>query len=288
MSHKKPLLIYIAGYGRSGSTLLSMLLNTLSKVYNLGELDNLFTVEEETLTDFWKAKIRIVATESETIRKSEIRYSGIKWFFKKRNGFKLFKQFWNPVMQSITDELNPVALIDASKSTNATYLRPFYYKMADYDVKVIHLVRDLSGVVQSFTKGKNSSNSEELKKPKAGGSYRAIFNWTMTNILTALFYRRKFDKEEYYFLSYEKLMNDYNGEMDKLLTFLDIEASSNLFQKEILLEKDISFSGNRVRLSKTVSIKPYPKRKIGGFVGILITLATWFTGIFVSRNNNKI
>ncbi len=281
MNQKKNSLIYIAGYGRSGSTLLSMLLNTIPNVYNLGELDNLFTVDEATLSEFWKQKKELALAGNGLKENSKVRFSGISWFFKKQKGGNLFKKYWSPVMAGIHEEINPLALIDASKTTNATFMRPYFYNSIGDGVKVIHLVRDLSGVVQSFTKGQNSSNSKELKKAKLGGAYRAIFNWTVTNVLTSLFYKRVLGKKDYYLLSYHDLMNDYEGEMNKLLNFLDLKSNKELFQDDITLHNDISFSGNRVRLNKSVTIKPYPKSKINGFVGILISLASGFTKLFV-------
>ena len=151
------------------------------------------------------------------------------------------------------------------------------------EVKVIHLVRDLNGVVASYTKGQNSSNSKTLKKAKLGGAYRAIFNWLIVNVLTTILYRREFKKETYYHLSYEKLMMDYENELKKLFVFLELDLVPTLFEDEIVLEKDHSFSGNRVRLNSSIKIKPYPQVKLRGFKGVLINVSLRINNFITNR-----
>lgn len=266
--------IYIAGYGRSGSTLLSMLLNIVPEVYNLGELDNLYRTDFDSLPDYWKT-VRMSTTEGNGVDISKIRSSSLRWFVKRRKGNILFRQLWLPVLNDFGRIHNAKIVVDASKSTYLTFSRPFYYKRNGMNVKVIHLVRDLNGVVDSFTNGRNTSSSKKLQAAKKGGAFRAIFNWLVVNVLTTLVYRTKFNEDSFYYLSYNKLMSDYENELKKLFNFLELDPVTTLFDDEIKLETDHSFSGNRVRLNRKIKIKPYPHNKIGGFQGFLIRLSSW-------------
>lgn len=275
-------IIYIAGYGRSGSTLLAMLLNMVPGVYNLGELDNLYRADINHLPEYWK-KIRMSLTEKNGVEKSKIKFSSLKWFFKRKKGNSLFKKFWLPVLNDLKKVHGARVLVDASKSTYLSFSRPFYYKKNGAQVKVIHIVRDLNGVVASFTKGRNSSHSKTLEKPKIGGAYRVIFNWLVVSVLTTILYRREFKEGSYYYLSYDKLMTDYQNELQTLFDFLELDLAPALFDDEIALEKDHSFSGNRLRLQSTLKINPYPHVKIGGIKGVLISLSSRIHSFIANR-----
>jgi len=266
-------IIYIAGYGRSGSTLLSMILNIIPGVSNLGEVANLFSLDTSLLPQYWVSLRDEVMSNTSKPKNAIKKFSSVYWFFSKKKGIKLFEKFWNPVLLRYSEDRKVSVLIDASKTTNSTIIRPYYYKKQGASIKSIHLIRDLNGVVASFTKGRNSAHSKELRKPKKGGAYRAIFNWFVTNMFTSIQHKLFFNKEEYYVLSYDTFINDYDAEIKNLLVFLNLPLEKSLLKSEILLESDYSFSGNRVRLNKTISITPSTSNKISGLKGILIRLA---------------
>lgn len=259
-------IIYISGYGRSGSTLLSLLFNTLPGVANLGEIDNLYSIPDEKLPEYWKQlRSKYIDSKDNSHKK---RFSGISWFTKKTAGFALFQRYWTGLISQFMEDNNCHTAVDASKSTYKTFCRPFYYQMAGANVKIVHLVRNPEEVAISFAKGRNSSDSAELLKPKKGGAYRALFNWFVVNGLTSSLYKREF--KNMYVLNYDQLMENYEVEMQRLFAFLELELPENLLNKNhILLSPDLSFSGNRVRLNESVSIKPYPPQRLKGFKGLI-------------------
>jgi len=263
-------IIYISGYGRSGSTLLSMLLNTLPDVTNLGEVENLYTIPDNNLPEDWKLLKNKNISENDNSFK--IRYSGLSWYFKREKGFQLIKRYWIDLFNELLEKQRTSVFVDASKSTYKSFTRPFYYKKAGAKVKMIHLVRDCKDVAISFEKGRNVSNSEQLMKPKKGGAYRAIFNWFVVNVLSSLVYKKSFP--DFYVLNYDELMNNYDVEIKKLFIYLELDLPQNLLNKEkIILSEDISFSGNRVMLNESITIKAYPPKRLAGIKGIIAKCA---------------
>ena len=261
-------IIYISGYGRSGSTLLSILLNISPNVYNIGEIDNLFSLKDDDLTQYWK-NLKHKQLKNNNIKKLDKRFSSISWILKIKKGEKLFNQFWMPLLNDFVIDYKAKIVVDASKSTYKTFCRPLYYYKNNIPIKIVHLVRDPDGVAKSYRKGRNDSNSKYLKKPKKGGAYRALINWFIVNVLTSVIYKKTFVKNEFYVLSYDKLMSDYNNEMIKLMNFLELDISEELFLKKIPIAEDLSFSGNRIRLKKEIEIKPYLTDKLKGGAGAL-------------------
>lgn len=276
MKNKEPQIVYIAGYGRSGSTLLSLLLNTVPKVVNLGEVDNLYREKGDDFSEFW-TQVRnntIAQIEQPDLKQNPgQKVSSRRWYFKKRNqAYHKFTQLWSLPTQQAAQQYDATVLVDASKSTAGTFARPIYLKKMGYTVKVIHLVREPHGVMASYKKGRNVSNSETLAPAKAGGALRGLISWFFTNVYTSLVYKRRFTKSELFVLTYEQLMQDYNGQMTALFRFLELELPTSLLQEEILLDDDISFSGNRLRLQKSITINPYKIDKGKGALSLLARL----------------
>lgn len=273
MKPTKPQIIYISGYGRSGSTLLSLLLNTLPNTVNIGEADYLFRTDDSQFPEFWKQ------TKNKALQVSELpnaavlskqKIASVLWYYRKRKkGAKIFKDLWTPVISEVCNYYNAHTLVDASKSTFGSFARPIYYKKAGYSVKVIHLVRNPHGVMASYKKGRNTSNSEELAPAKKGGALRGLLSWFFTNVMTRFAYKSEFNKNELFVLTYDRLMSDFKGQTKELFQFLEQEAPENLLASEIKLQEDISFSGNRLRLKKTIKIAPYSLNKGKGLVSLL-------------------
>lgn len=257
--------VYISGYGRSGSTLLSMLLNTVDGVANIGEVDNLYSIDKNALPSLWKNLRENYETDKPDYKK---RFSSLSWYFKINQGYELFKAYWTDLLKTFSNNTNCFVLVDASKSTFKTFCRPFYYRKSDARLKIIHLVRNPTDVASSFASGRNESNSAELSKPKKGGAYRALINWFIVNTSTSLVYKQKF--KDFYVLNYDQFILDYEAEIAKLFQFLELDLPTKLLNRNFIeLSEDLSFSGNRVRLKKSISIQSHASKRLNGFSQIL-------------------
>jgi len=270
----KPNIIYISGYGRSGSTLLSLLLNVHENVLNIGEAENLF-IRKSTFDypEYWLNLKKKYIQKNDNVDPIHLKFSSIKWFFRLGKGKILFDKYWTGILEEVSRDHNSKFLIDASNSVRLSFCRAIYYKLAGYPIKVIHLVRDPAGVVESFSKGQNFSHTEVLGKPRRGGGLRALYNWIYINTLTSIVFKRYIPKCDFYVLSYDQLTSNYKAEMINLFDFLSLEAPSELFEKEINLPEDISFSGNRLRLKKTITIRKNNTPRIKHSMKLLTTTA---------------
>lgn len=279
--------IYIAGYGRSGSTLLSLLLNVKKGVITVGEIERLFWIEDE-YPEYWK---RLKTETLDDIEKNGLELkntSTLIWFlFKRKQGVEQFKKLWATPLLKIARDFKASHLIDISKSTFRTFSRPMNYQRAGASVKVIHLIRNPHGVVASYKKGRNIGNSEELGKAKTGGAIRCLINWFFTNTMTSLIYPTQFDKTELYVLNYDHLMSNYDTEITKLFQFLEIEIPPAILEETIVLEEDMSFSGNRMRLNETIKIRPNPPKKQKGFMGTIVNTSNFIYKLIEPRYGNK-
>ncbi|MEP2937368.1 MAG: sulfotransferase [Gilvibacter sp.] len=278
---EKPQIIYIAGYGRSGSTLLSLLLNSVPDIVNIGEVNYLYRTNHDELPELWK-KLKTETLEAldddipqEMAKK---RISSIRWcFMKKKLGAKLFKKLWFHPVDSIATEFGVDTLVDASKSTYGSFTRPIYYKKTGYNIKVIHLIRNPHGVMKSYKKGRNVSNSPVLAPAKTGGALRGLLSWFITNTLTSLVYPFHVKRKNIFVLNYDNLIADFDNQMTQLFQFLEIALPPQLLEDEIVLQEDISFSGNRLRLQKTITIR---ENKVTKGKGIVTFLGSIFNGVY--------
>lgn len=259
-------IFYIAGYGRSGSTLISMLLNTQKEVVNIGESVKLFRYPDVQKYTFWN-KLRLESEKKTGLKRmSKVKYASYFWYFFKFNkGFAIFKKVWPWLFEQIGTEFKTNVFIDASKSTRGAFARPIYMKKANANIKVIHVIKNPFGVMHSFQKGRNTSGSEKLKKGKRGGGYRALLNWFFINSLVSIIYKKYFKSSEMYILDFDKFTHHYEEELKKLFDFLELPFDQSLLHPKIKLDKDLSFSGNRIRLQEEIEIKP---SKIVRFTGI--------------------
>lgn len=247
--------IYIAGYGRSGSTLLSLLLNKEEGYVNIGEAVKLFRYPNVKNYKYWE-NLRLASLEKTRLQDyAPKKYASYYWYlFKFDKGLKLFKTIWIDLLLEIKDHFNASVLIDASKSTRGAFARPLYYKRCNASIKVIHVMRNPRGVMQSFAKGGNRSHSKELVKAKRGGSLRALFSWFFTNAMVSIFYKKFLSKDELYVLDYDLLTRNFEKEIKRLYEFLEIDVNDSLLKEEIALSEDFSFSGNRMRLQNEITI----------------------------------
>lgn len=265
---------YIAGYGRSGSTLLSLLLNRQKGFVNIGESVKLFRYEEGvSKSKLWKQVQQDSLKQTGLTNEPGQKYASYFWYFLKfKKGLHLFKTIWPTIFLDLEKKIGAEVFVDASKSTRGAFTRPVYMQKSGMDVKVIHIIRSPYGVMDSFEKGRNNSNSEKLVKGKKGGALRALMSWFFINSLVSLVYRRHFSKKEILVVNYDFFTKNFEQEIKRIYSFLNVEFDESLLENEITLEPDLSFSGNRLRLKETISIKPSVITKRRGALGYLTQL----------------
>jgi len=229
--------IYIAGGGHSGSTILSVILGTSPEIFSAGELK--FYNEHKVLDHpmweyienvcmcgkdandcpFWHEVKERSNRELDTFHYSNIQEKvataiKILWPFyhipkttKALDDYTLIK---NVYQEALSDKLTTRYILDSSKSV-ARLMHLQSHPLLD--VKVIFLVRDGRGYANSYAK--------VYKK----GFLRWIIQWVLNNILTLVYLKR--EKIDYYYLSYNALCKQSSKELTAIGKKFNVHIPEN-------------------------------------------------------------
>ena len=234
--------LYIAGAGRSGSTLLERLLGQLSGAVAVGELRHLWRENPESwrcgcgelLTDcsFWlevsrRASLPLTATTFNDIQQTQrvvdrIRYvpsmlvlplTSRAWQARHANYVAILRRLY----EAIQEASQASVIVDSSKDISTLYLLS---RMNDVRLRLLHLVRDSRAVAYSWTK--------EIVRPHKVDevSYMGIYSpqwsaadWMYRNTLSTL---ASSLADRYMRLRYEDFIADPSGTLRRVADFMDL------------------------------------------------------------------
>jgi hypothetical protein len=195
--------LYISGYGRSGSTVLDMLLGSHPGMLGTGEVVRLFEGWDDgescscgaTLREceLWSAVMRrfqkalpdMTAAEAGALtRRVEGRmgavlpHLGVSAADRERYG-----RVWRVVLSAIAEEAGARYVVDSSKSTRDTGGRALALSaLAGAEVRVVHLVRDPRAVTWSMLRGSNRKLEAGEPARLSGGALRPLVGWLAANL----------------------------------------------------------------------------------------------------------
>ena len=276
-SRKKTSLIYIGGYGRSGSTLLDIILSNNEKIIGLGEIVAVPLNKNESVCcscgkelfkcEFFsrifsknKSVNAIVHKEMvSSCRKMEHRNNIIKNFLFKRKNTLIedYSKINNLLFGAIYKFKSPIYILDSSKNAPSASLRPITLKKyCGCNIKLIHLVRDCRGVIWSIMKGSNKTIKSSENKKFLFPTIRAIFGWISANIITQLasFF---IGKQNYLRIYYEDIENNPDILFKKIGEFLNLDLSP-LIKKCLNSEAFLvahKIGGNRMNNNEKITIQ---------------------------------
>lgn len=270
--------IYIAGYGRSGSTLLDLLIGNAPNCAGLGEITHYFNdallgkIEEEVMGSdrriFWmriSEKISYLVTKNHQ-EMNNIVYAqqtlenlyGILLPKSRKHLLKTFKSAHKNLFTCLAKETGCHIFVDSSKSTRATAWRAAVLaKLENIRVVVLHLVRDGRGVMLSQLKGDNM----KMKKQQSDIRVRfpilkTIVGWNQAN-LTALLLRAKLPRGSVHTIYYEDLVQDPESELNRIGRMLDIDLTSVIqkLKSKTPMVGQYQYRGNRLLQKQTDGIE---------------------------------
>lgn len=232
--------LYIAGGGHSGSTILSLILGTAPEIYTAGELKfyNEHKDEEHHNWEYMENKCICgknandcpfwVGVEDRAGLEIKI-FHYMKLWTKIITLFKILWPFYH-VKKSVSAEddfrlIESVYLEARKKKPSTRYILDSSKSVArmmhldshpNLDVKVIFLVRDGRGYLNSYTKAYK------------GGYFRWMAQWVVNNYLTLAYLKKA--KKDYYFLSYDALCKQPEKEFGELDKKFNIHVPDNYTQ----------------------------------------------------------
>lgn len=265
-------LVLLIGSGRSGSTLIDLIVNMHPKVVGLGELSNWNTkVFEEYCAcgdivkscPFWSKVISKVGwseNDFKDFREYKYQFDTPKkgYVFKinehtQSPNFDKFLSKSNEIFSAISEVSDDSILFDSSKSPQ----RAFNLSKSDLlDVKIIHLMRDPRGVMWSFKKSFKKDLKAGLQRDMKGTSLlKSLYSWIAIN--SRAFSTVKSANVPTLSVNYEAFCANPDHEINRILEFvLGEKPKTGIDLSESMATESHVIAGNRLRMKKDIVIKP--------------------------------
>ncbi len=272
MISSTPKVIYIAGYGRSGSTILDILLSQEQHVFGAGELFFLFQDWNEPNRHcscgerypdcpFWgelsdlmdiemSAKI-MKATEQASQQKDIV--EGLLPHGQRRKYEEIQHQLFSYIQLKASCEF----IVDSSKTKPEMAARPLAIsRLTQIPLSVVHLVRDGRTTVQTVLKKGSNWAAEGHIRRKRFPVIRTAYGWKTANQY-ALDHQQWLQENEYKRMKYEELLETPELLLDQLeegfnTTFKQARTSIESAQP---LKVGHRVGGNRIRFQQDLFFK---------------------------------
>jgi hypothetical protein len=265
---KKVIIVYILGYGRSGSTLLDVILGNHREIFGAGEIWRLFSEYKaagkcscgEILSKchFWNDVLRISGlNSSQLLRADEInsQVTGLRGLFSSKR--RSYADVWDKIFESVCKVSGKRFVIDSSKSDR--FLQGRFLALQKYtesEIKAIHIVRDPRAVLNSVKSGSNRMKEiGHCWRPRFA-AIRSQLGWNYAN-LVAESLKLLCSNLQCMTIRYEDLVSDPEPCLTKIGQFLDVGMEELI--KKVTMRKPLKvnhgIAGNRMRRSGSVKIK---------------------------------
>lgn len=251
VNEELPALVYIAGLGHSGSTLLSLLLDTSDVVFSAGELKLLQDYLTKPNPDRYVSGAPCTCG-AKSLRECSIWHDILSCFEKSFGNdinhyesrvqrsqvlFYLFGNNYYPadaeLLRCISSITKAKFVLDSSKSLN----RLIRLRRAPIRIKVIHLIRDLDGLSQSYRR-------------IGYKTMRCYSMWLLNNVILACvrFLTIRDKTIKWLNVSYDSLAQYPEIELKKICKFMGLRYSRDMLEFHKMKSHDIG--GNPMRMNK--------------------------------------
>jgi hypothetical protein len=257
----KPKIIYIAGAGHSGSTLLDLAISTAPEAFSVGEvkhLDEFLTHNKLNQKDdtgaeaadsvfwsyFFNNKERYLPTE--TTEKVLSWKNRLQIVLRGKPAaiprcYKDNKELYCDIQTQAkaVEGVKPTVIVDSSKVLSRLIE---INERTDLDVYVIHLVRDVRGVVYSNYKVGRSA-------------LKWAFVWVLTNVGIARYAKKNVSNTNYLRLSYEDFVASPETHLNKIADQVGLDIDTTNVVENMNTQKSYRFGGNGMRCRQIKEIK---------------------------------
>jgi hypothetical protein len=275
----KPKILYILGSGRSGSTILDMLLGNHENIESFGEIANLAAAgwmnneycssgDKVNESPFWNsiksdflkrandedAIVKLSAINKQVNKKKNI----LNHFFfgKIPAGIKEEFLFFNECLfEALFNETGKDIIVDSSKMPLRGELLACSKK---FDVYFIHLIRDGRKVLESLQVELKASLEKGVQTTiKKRNLFKVAFFWHVMNICAEKVCAKH--KQKSIAIKYEDFLKDPSYELKRIGNLLNLNVQSII---EIAVMKKVikpfyTVAGNRIRMQREIRLKEY-------------------------------
>jgi len=301
--------LYIAGCGRSGSTIIDRILGQCDGFFSMGEIRYIWerNILENRMCGCGE-RFQECSVWSEIVNKAfgSIENVDAKEMFNLREKYSRSRHLVNlmlPKPKSFHNNIQPYldsvdklykatknvtgsrVLVDSSKFPSYAYILSL---IPSIELYVLHIVRDPRGVSFSWRKKKIEPSTGEAKPMQEIGPVKSALLWDTWNISTEILMGS--DKSRYIFLRYEDFVKHPKRSMQKVLRMLgeDVDLLTFVDDRTVQLGKNHTVSGNPNRFSEgpvEIRLDDAWRNKILFKDRFLTTI---FTGPFLGRYKYQI
>jgi hypothetical protein len=274
--------VYLMGAGRSGSTVLDIILGNHPEVVSVGEMTNLplsaFVARSSAscacgqrgnICPFW-----------DDVRREWIKRTGVddvKGYLVLKNAFEGFKELWcwlrllrerrrpSPQFQAYAEHtcalfkaIRTVSgksiIVDSSKNPARALALTM---MHGVDLRLIHLVRDGRGIAWSMKRVFIEDEKVAVQKyTKSRPVWRTAFSWLVINLQSA-WVCRQLDRDKSMRVRYEDFVTNPRGALERIGGLIDVDFTSvaDVISAGDALEIGHTIAGNRLRLAGRVRLR---------------------------------
>lgn len=266
-----PKVLYIAGYGRSGSTTIEMLIAQGQRVFGAGELCFLFDDydkerscscgETVDICEIWGPIVRKV-TDSLGLTAAEAHQLTYQTE-RHRNTADLveYRELWRGVFTELVKLTSVQLVVDSSKTAEGRMRVVELVEIGLPALKVVELRRDPRGVITSVASGDNRLLSGD-SEPGGGGAsrIRGALGWARA-AHTAARCRKTIPKADSAGLRYEQVADNPDITLGQTLSELGLAGFVPDEYDRTSLTAGHGLGGNRMRRSGPQSLRVPPSKQ---------------------------
>lgn len=287
-----PVIVMITGTGRSGTTVIEKALGSFGDTIAVGEASYIWErgiIGDHRCSDgvpfrehrTWKSIVARafdatpdpVAQEALRHRVEHSRALPLLAIGFRRREVEAYTAIWRALFRAIAEETGARIVVDASKSP----VRAWLLKRCGLDVRVVHVVRDLPGVIESWRKPKadpGSGTSLPTKHPLVVTMYWILHHFLSVALLGRNYYTR---------VDFGQFLDDPRQTVERIWERLGLEATGSdpfVTKRDFRAKPDLAFSGNPDRFhSGIISVRcESPRRPPPGAIIRFLdeTARLWF------------
>jgi hypothetical protein len=264
-------ILLIVGTGRSGTTILEKTLGSFSNAVAIGEVSFIWergVIGNYRCSDgirfrdhpFWQRVLArafpegISASEQLALSCSVERSRAFPFLLlgRRRRAVESYARAWRRLYDAIAAEAGSRLLVDASKSP----VRALVLARSGFDVRVLHVVRNLADVVRSWQRAKFDPATDSFIPTKHAAVVAGY--WILHNTISATLS----NFAPYYRINFSRFLRNPQACTEEIWLKLGISdpgQSPFVSARGVVVKPDFAFSGNPDRFhSGPIAIRPPP------------------------------
>ena len=179
-------ILYIAGHGRSGSTLLNSMLAYWTDGAGVGEVAHVAYANPSCRCDGSDCPIAGTIQSLSAAQKTRL-VKKLGWrALLQANNFKEEARAWEQFFLRLSSQAQCETIIDASKSARVSAGRAHILSKTAHRIVMIHLKRDVRAIIAAYRRGSNVKLESGEDPYYQFPAVRAVLSWSLSNLASML------------------------------------------------------------------------------------------------------